>query len=673
MQLKATSKQTNKSSIDFRRLYSSAINLAALIIILFFVISAILSLIGRIQETKNDSYKSFSTAVKVFTNVSVKPNIILFGSSPLRMSSFLADRENSYFVEDYNRYCHPQVLQSILETAGLKDVSIFNFAIDGEMVSDALAINQKLLQGTQTPKWIIYGITPRDFIDNTLNNERETPINRRLATSGESINNFLNLLPNTIKNLFLKTTATASNISELEISAPRVNPEAWQTSIDEYRPQYHVFDQAQFQKQRACLIAFCKECQHKGIKLLLVNMPLPEEHLRLLPPKAYAEYHKAIVETEKLSGVSLLDLQDSKSFPNAFFADIARLNENGAHVLNLLISNKLISLQGNRPNIIDGLASWWLTKAYLMEPNPPDIVVLGSSHLAPLLGADTYIYDKPVDITGDHRSRVLEYDIHVLLKKNWRVFIGALPGAMISDQLVISRALFSKEYKPKLVAITFSPIDFIDNCFPLENYTEAFAFFSKYTDSNTLRNDLDKARTNKYRFKQTYNYGFENRSSLALGEPFERLCPGELVIRSSDGYSFKDDTKEYRQRYKNPLSPQLDKQMNCLDSLLKYLAQQHIQVVAFNFPISTDNRKLLPNKFWQYYNDRISEICRKNGADLISADRVVAPFEKNELIDGTHLNLVGGLKWSRTVAVYTANKFALKTFQELLACVKSLK
>ncbi len=338
-------------------------------------------------------------------------------------------------------------------------------------------------------------------------------------------------------------------------------------------------------------------------------------------------------------------------------------------LLIFVFANTLLSLSNNHKesNIIDGLASWWLAKAYFAESQPPDIVILGSSQLGPVLGADAYIYDRVIDVTDDHRSYVLEHDLYALLNKHLRVFIGALPGAMISDQLVISRALFSTKYKPKLVAITFSPRDFIDNYFPSENSTEAFAFFSRYTNSDSLHNALDKIRTEKYGLKQTCNYGSEDESSLHLGKPFQRISDGEVIIYSNDSSLFKDDTAEYRLRYNNPFSPQLDRQMDCFDSLLKYLAEQHIQVVAFNFPISATNKKLLSDTFWKYYDDRISKICRKNGADYISADRVVLPFENNELIDGIHLNLAGGLRWSRVLAVYMANKFRWKTYQELLA------
>jgi hypothetical protein len=112
--------------------------------------------------------------------------------------------------------------------------------------------------------------------------------------------------------------------------------------------------------------------------------------------------------------------------------------------------------------------------------------------------------------------------------------------------------------------------------------------------------------------------------------------------------------------------------MDCLNNLLSYLAQQKIKTVVFDLPLSSTNKKLLPDNFWKYYNDRLNEICTKNDADYISADKVVLPFENNELIDGIHLNLLGGLRWSRPTAVYIANKFRSVPFQELLTRAKYL-
>jgi hypothetical protein len=318
---------------------------------------------------------------------------------------------------------------------------------------------------------------------------------------------------------------------------------------------------------------------------------------------------------------------------------------------------------------MDAPASWWLAKAYFSESSPPDIVVLGSSQLGPLLGADAYVYNRAIDATGDHRSYVLEHDFKGLLNKQWKVFVSAIPGAMISDQLIISRALFSSKHKPKLVAIALSPRDFIDNCFPSVNSTETFAVLAKYADSTSLNNALEKARTEKYRYLPVYNYDSESdsdkKSPLILGDPFERIHPGEIVICSGDGYSFKDNTDEYLLRYKNPLSPRFQLQLNYFEALLSLLAHQQIRVVVFDLPLTSSNKNLLPANFWSAYTQQISTICKKYDADLIEIDKDVKGFSDKEFMDSIHLNLVGGHRLASTLALYIANKFHYRTFAEL--------
>lgn len=319
-------------------------------------------------------------------------------------------------------------------------------------------------------------------------------------------------------------------------------------------------------------------------------------------------------------------------------------------------------------SLSQALASWWLAKAYFSEAKPPDIVMLGSSQLSALYCADAQVFDRAIDITDDHRCYTIEQDLKALLNKQLRVFLAALPVSMISDQLVIAHALFSKEYKPKLVAVTFSPSNFVNSDVSSDSQSEAFAFFSSYHNPNLLRSDLNKILAEECKSKKNgANISCAGDSALHLGRPFQYISPTDIIIYSDDDYSFKDDTEIYRRKYKKPFSLQFKKQLKCLDTLFKYLKQLDIKVIAFNFPISAANKKILPDNFWKYYDPQISKICSLNDVDYINADRVVLPFNDNEFADGIHLNLNGGHRWSKPVAFYIANRFRLKTFKALLA------
>lgn len=333
-------------------------------------------------------------------------------------------------------------------------------------------------------------------------------------------------------------------------------------------------------------------------------------------------------------------------------------------------------------------SSYWVRKSYLAEPNPPDIVILGNEQVLSLLGADIGIYDADVDFAGDHRSHVIEYDLAQLLNENLRVIVTALPGAMVSDQLIISHALFLDSYKPKLVAVAISPLNFMDANCSLVDETEPFNFFLKdivfdfdllFRQLNLLSTWYERASTFfmrkndicEVKFKPDCDQG--QFSPLTWSNPYRPIYPGQLVIKPENSYWFSENLDKYRAKYKNCFSPQVKIQMRLFDDLLEYLAHRHIKTVIFDLPLSKANKELLPKNFWTYYQSSIDKICKKYDVDYIRADQVVLPFEKNELFDSAHLNLMGGLRWSRPTAFYIANKFRKKSFQELLPLSKQLK
>jgi len=311
------------------------------------------------------------------------------------------------------------------------------------------------------------------------------------------------------------------------------------------------------------------------------------------------------------------------------------------------------------------MQSWWLAKDYCAYSKTPDVVILGDSQLGALFGADTYVFGKSVDVTGGHHSAVIEHDLDNLLGKKWKVFVCALPGAMVSDQLVISRALFSEQHRPQLVVLGISPRAFIDNCFESPLSTEAFSFFAKYDDSDKLRNSWFSPKNATGISGSTFNYYSEKNSPLTLGEPFEHIRPNEIKIGLGDGYVFSENTEEYRQRYKDPLSSRFVMQMRCFDSLLGYLARHKIRAVVFDLPITAANKNLLLHEFWNTYTDKIIEICKKNAADFVDINNDWRAFNDQDFVDSVHLNLPGSLKLTRPVALFTANKFRHLSAEEL--------
>ena len=275
--------------------------------------------------------------------------------------------------------------------------------------------------------------------------------------------------------------------------------------------------------------------------------------------------------------------------------------------IDLSSTNKQLDVMGKT-------TSWWLAKAYFTEPKPPEVIVLGTSQAGCILNADAYVYDRRVDVTGDHRCYTVEHDLKKLTHKDWRVQVLAFPGAMISDQLIICRSLFSAKYHPKMVILTLAPRDFIDNNYLGPTSSEAFSFFSK---SITVDSEIRPIFVPQFRTFhdfisvipvrtvtrnlldiEDYNLSRSNERTTplplqALILPFERARPRQTVVGSGDLYYFMDNLRDYKKRYKNPFPEYLNTQLHCLDILFRDLAQQGISIAVVEMPLALANH-LLP-------------------------------------------------------------------------------
>ena len=136
----------------------------ALVAIIFFItINAGFFLWAQLYGLHK--YKSCENIMNIFQTAVKHPDIVLVGSSLMRLPFYLTDVTHSN-VLDQEDYYWSRTLQNLLNSNTLTPHSIFDFAIDGSMVSDVYLVHKKFFSGTKAPKWIIYGIAPRDFFDN---------------------------------------------------------------------------------------------------------------------------------------------------------------------------------------------------------------------------------------------------------------------------------------------------------------------------------------------------------------------------------------------------------------------------------------------------------------------------------------------------------------------------
>ncbi|CAN5452528.1 hypothetical protein BH10CYA1_BH10CYA1_26780 [soil metagenome] len=96
------------------------------------------------------------------------PDIALMGSSQMGSATFAADAHTLNQVLDCVTHRSGSTLEKEIFDRTGKRIDTYNFAMGGSMASDAYMISKALFKGDKKPKMVVVGVSPRDFIDNTL-------------------------------------------------------------------------------------------------------------------------------------------------------------------------------------------------------------------------------------------------------------------------------------------------------------------------------------------------------------------------------------------------------------------------------------------------------------------------------------------------------------------------
>ena len=80
---------------------------------------------------------SIDLAVNEFNGLVIRPNIVLLGSSLMMHPFWSMDAKDNSLIPDIFHYHDSLAMRTRLEDAGFKNLQVFNFAIFGQMVSDA--------------------------------------------------------------------------------------------------------------------------------------------------------------------------------------------------------------------------------------------------------------------------------------------------------------------------------------------------------------------------------------------------------------------------------------------------------------------------------------------------------------------------------------------------------
>jgi hypothetical protein len=331
-------------------------------------------------------------AVDQFRKQPQAPDLVLLGSS--LMLDALNSGDATYLHTPQNVSLHHKsvCLQDNLARSTNSQIRTFSFAIAGQMASDAYVISSTLLKEKSKPTTIIYGIAPRDFMDNMLTNVSTTETFRYLSRIGNLSDIVVSSRPSfweTIETALAKVSFLYQHKSDLaylqqcgtklflkmfghsnlehyrvpfelrkiamkempeEIASNETMvcpyghpPVPYQDNLSEYRQRYAHLNKRMFADQVSYLQRLLKYGQAQKINVVLVNMPLTADNLATMPAGFYQNYLSTISGLSSTYDSTLIDLNQPGLFNRGYFADSAHLNGLGGMRFFTLLSDALIT------------------------------------------------------------------------------------------------------------------------------------------------------------------------------------------------------------------------------------------------------------------------------------------------------------------------------------------
>jgi len=360
-------------------------------VLLFFAVSALCAnlRLGQLNPTDVPFETWTSAAVKDWFRLSTpRPNIAFLGSS--LMLSPLGAVDADFLNRDIDGPSHHRSLyfeQAYKKLTG-ESVRTFNFALPGEMPSDACLITKFLLKGEKRPNVLVYGLGPRDFLDNGLLSPGSTDPYQTLSRFGNSNNRIALIAPDWQERLNFElgrllhlygrkvdlntcferqVSAIAAQvvpaapisikqrrqllpgyrITEVGVKDCWFGPSANKPrpplldNIDEYRKRYKNLKWDTYLTQMRFLADLLNTARERDVHVVVMAMPITDINRKLLSDQAWDLYRHSLKVMAMAKGATYIDMQSSQAFQLSDFGDTVHLHSGGGAKLLDLLAQKL--------------------------------------------------------------------------------------------------------------------------------------------------------------------------------------------------------------------------------------------------------------------------------------------------------------------------------------------
>lgn len=373
-----------------RQFFTSKTFLAVLI---FALVSATagLSQFGKRQPIQFPYLSWTGWAIRSFVEHKGAPDIVFLGSSLMLVPLDGVDADHLNQRIDGSQHHHSQYFQErFLQKSGLK-ASTFNFALPGEMPSDAYMITKYFLKDEKRPSILVYGVGPRDFMDNLLPSPSATDPFRFLSRFGDISTDAARFMPNWVDRLSFElgklvyfygnkedlcdnACQLASNqvgavsngaslkqlsFDEKRVLLPEYRPfelkpgqaffrpttpaqrKNFADNLDEYRKRYKKLNWNTFIGQMHFLSDTLAIAKQRGIQTVVLAMPITALNRSLLSDINWSAYRNSLKAVAASNGATFVDLSESNEFTLADFGDTVHLHSGGGKRLMDLLVDRL--------------------------------------------------------------------------------------------------------------------------------------------------------------------------------------------------------------------------------------------------------------------------------------------------------------------------------------------
>ncbi|HEY9732819.1 MAG TPA: D-alanyl-lipoteichoic acid biosynthesis protein DltD [Drouetiella sp.] len=270
------------------------------------------------------------------------PDGLLMGSSLVLSPAYKLNARHS----DFSLGFLEKELRDRLGTA----VGVSNAGVAFAMASDQSRLLDALLSRNIKPKFVVYGLAPRDFVDNSASVDNSPtrvtldaldphsgqffPRSLRLPAFENAVNAHrlvLRAISHAGRKTLVRTLRPIFKDTSVADAAP-VHSKAERVAFDlnVYPKRYNPPNQDRLQAQLRSFEHMLQACQANQITVLLVNMPLTQKNVDMIDPELLASYEHGVTSMAERYGAEYVDLESDPTYDKPeYFDDTVHLSASG--------------------------------------------------------------------------------------------------------------------------------------------------------------------------------------------------------------------------------------------------------------------------------------------------------------------------------------------------------